>query len=69
MDYNLDNMDAKQGKMQPSQEDRLDSGLDSIKDEELMNDFQESLTFGDECKRKEEYDEPWREAVTEDGDT
>lgn len=55
--------------MQPGQEDRLDSGLDSIKDEELMNDFQECLTFRDECKLKEEYDEPWREAVTEDGDT
>ncbi|KAM4713520.1 NF-kappa-B inhibitor alpha-like [Anableps anableps] len=67
MDYNLDNRDAKQGKLLPSQEDRLDSGVDSIKDETLIEDFKD-LSVRCKEERTEEW-EPWREAVTEDGDT
>ncbi|KAK5618306.1 hypothetical protein CRENBAI_019789 [Crenichthys baileyi] len=67
MDFNLDNMEAKHGKMLPSLDDRLDSGVDSIKDDDMVKDFEEmTLNSGEE--RTEEY-EPWREAVTEDGDT
>ncbi|XP_054474305.1 NF-kappa-B inhibitor alpha-like [Anoplopoma fimbria] len=66
-DYSFDNMEPKQGKMPPCQEDRFDSGLDSLKEDELVSDFEdmhvnikEDLTL--------EY-EPWRTAVTDDGDT
>ncbi|KAM4521534.1 NF-kappa-B inhibitor alpha-like [Odontesthes bonariensis] len=67
MDYDFDNMEAKHGKMMPCQEDRFDSGMDSLKGDELVNDFQDmtvsvSREPTDEC-------EPWKTAVTEDGDT
>lgn len=66
MDYNLDNAEMpKHGKMLPCQEDRFDSGLDSLKEDELVNEF-EDLTVSKELPQ--EY-EPWRAAVTEDGDT
>ncbi|XP_062267506.1 nuclear factor of kappa light polypeptide gene enhancer in B-cells inhibitor, alpha a [Platichthys flesus] len=64
MDYNFDNM--KQGKVLPCQEDRFDSGLDSLKEDELVSDFEDmrvgSLDHSQDC-------EPWRSAVTDDGDT
>lgn len=67
MDYNLDNMDPKQGKMLPCLEDRFDSGLDSLKEDELVSEFENiSVSLGEE--RTHEY-EPWRAIVTEDGDT
>lgn len=66
MDYNVDNMDPKHGKLLPCQDDRLDSGLGSLKEDELVNDFDE-LTLGSQA-HTHEY-ETWRTAVTEDGDT
>lgn len=68
MDYNnLDSMEAKHGKMLPCQEDRFDSGLDSLKEDELANDFEEmSVSKGEDLPQ--EY-EAWRAAVTDDGDT
>lgn len=66
-DYNCDSMEPKQGKLLPCQEDRFDSGLDSLKGDELVNDFEElSVSRGDDPTP--EY-EPWRTAVTDDGDT
>uniref|UniRef100_A0A3B3YA86 NF-kappa-B inhibitor alpha n=1 Tax=Poecilia mexicana TaxID=48701 RepID=A0A3B3YA86_9TELE len=62
MDYNLD---SKQGKML---EDRLDSGVDSLKDETLMIEDFKDLTVRCKEETTEEW-EPWRDAVTEDGDT
>lgn len=67
MDYNhLAGMEAKQGKMLPCQEERFDSGLDSLK-EELANDFEE-MSMSDGEVLPQEY-EAWRAAVTDDGDT
>ncbi|XP_063351170.1 nuclear factor of kappa light polypeptide gene enhancer in B-cells inhibitor, alpha a [Pelmatolapia mariae] len=66
MDYNLDNMEPKHGKMLPCQEDRFDSGVDSLKEDELANDFEELRVASED--HSQEY-EPWRTAVTEDGDT
>lgn len=67
MDYNLDNMEPKHGKMVPCQEDRFDSGLDSLKEDELVSEFEDmTVTTGED--HTQEY-EPWRSAVTEDGDT
>lgn len=51
----------------PCQEDRFDSGLDSLKEEELPNDFEEMSLSSVEVL-PEEY-ESWRAAVTDDGDT
>lgn len=66
MDYNnLDGMEAKHEKTLPCQEDRFDSGLDSLKEEELANDFEEMNLSKD---LPQEY-ESWRAAVTDDGDT
>ncbi|XP_034018208.1 NF-kappa-B inhibitor alpha-like [Thalassophryne amazonica] len=67
MDYKPGNMEPKQGKMLPCMEDRFDSGLDSLKDDDLVNDF-EDMTVTTKEEFPKEY-EPWRSAVTEDGDT
>lgn len=65
---NLDSMGPKHGKMLPCQEDRFDSGLDSLKEEEdLVNDFEEMSVSKVEVL-PQEY-ESWRAAVTDDGDT
>ncbi|XP_075940408.1 NF-kappa-B inhibitor alpha-like [Anarhichas minor] len=67
MDYNIDSMEPKHGKMLPCQEDRFDSGLDSLKEDELVNEFEEMhVNISEELTH--EY-EPWRSVVTDDGDT
>uniref|UniRef100_A0AAQ6IVW2 NF-kappa-B inhibitor alpha n=1 Tax=Anabas testudineus TaxID=64144 RepID=A0AAQ6IVW2_ANATE len=66
MDYNYDNMEPKHGKMPPCQEERFDSGLDSLKEDELASEF-EDMTV-ETYDHNQEY-EPWRTVVTEDGDT
>ncbi|XP_072300849.1 nuclear factor of kappa light polypeptide gene enhancer in B-cells inhibitor, alpha a [Eucyclogobius newberryi] len=68
MEYNLDNMDGKLAvKTAPCQEERLDSGVDSMRDEDMVNDFRElHVTDVGECTPE---CEPWRAAVTDDGDT
>ncbi|KAM4633163.1 NF-kappa-B inhibitor alpha-like [Polymixia lowei] len=66
MDYNLDNMEPKHGKLLPCQDDRFDSGLDSLK-EELVNDFEDLSVHPYEATSED--NEPWKSAVTEDGDT
>ncbi|XP_074471759.1 nuclear factor of kappa light polypeptide gene enhancer in B-cells inhibitor, alpha a [Sebastes fasciatus] len=71
MDYNLDSMEPnnKNGKMWPCQEDRFDSGLDSLKEDELVSGLEDmNVNASSEDIRTQEY-EPWRAAVTEDGDT
>lgn len=67
MDCNFDNMESKQGKLLPCQEDRFDSGVDSLREDELTHSFDE-LTIKTSVDRSKDY-EPWRSAVTEDGDT
>ncbi|KAK7907394.1 hypothetical protein WMY93_016006 [Mugilogobius chulae] len=68
MEYNLDNMDGKMaGKMMPCQEDRLDSGVDSLREEELVNELKD-FHVTDNTEFTQEY-EPWRAVVTDDGDT
>ena len=68
MDYNnLGSMEAKQGKVLPCQEERFDSGLDSLKEEELAGDFEEmSVSKGEDLPQEFE---PWMAALTDDGDT
>lgn len=67
MDYNFDGVDPKHGKSLHCQEDRFDSGLDSLKEDELVNEFEDMSVNASE-DLAQEY-EPWRAAVTEDGDT
>ncbi|CAN9507638.1 unnamed protein product [Ophioblennius macclurei] len=68
MDYNFDGAEAKQhGKGLQCPDERLDSGLDSLKDDELVRVF-DDITITPTEDLKHEY-EPWRTAVTEDGDT
>ncbi|KAF7663459.1 hypothetical protein LDENG_00210180 [Lucifuga dentata] len=67
MDYNFDNMEPKNGKLLPCQEDRFDSGVDSLKEDELVSDFGDMNVNCNEDLPKDY--EPWRCAVTEDGDT
>ncbi|KAJ0027043.1 hypothetical protein NQD34_018043 [Periophthalmus magnuspinnatus] len=67
MEYNL-NMEGKQaGKMLPCQEDRLDSGVDSLKEEDIVKDF-EDMKMTENREFTQEY-EPWRDVMTDDGDT
>ncbi|KAJ7988014.1 hypothetical protein DPEC_G00319230 [Dallia pectoralis] len=67
MDYNVNDMDLKHGKTIPCQEDRFDSGLDSLKEDEygnLLKEFEDLKVPSYEVTH-----EPWKNIVTEDGDT
>ncbi len=63
MDYNEDGRGPKSGKMLSSNDDRLDSGLDSLKEDECT--YVESALE----RMKVSEDEPWKKEFTEDGDT
>ncbi|KAJ8411760.1 hypothetical protein AAFF_G00153980 [Aldrovandia affinis] len=68
LDYN---MDSKHGKVLPSNEDRIDSGLDSLKDDEynvIVNEM-ERLNVANTEANNEYCSEPWQQEKTEDGDT
>ncbi|CAL8285657.1 unnamed protein product [Lota lota] len=73
MDYNGDAKEAKSG---GTTEERLDSGLDSLKDEEYQAVTAELTQLRVDCSRllqkqptvtRDEH--KWREQITEDGDT
>uniref|UniRef100_A0A3Q3VL53 NF-kappa-B inhibitor alpha n=1 Tax=Mola mola TaxID=94237 RepID=A0A3Q3VL53_MOLML len=66
-DYSYGVAEAKQGKMLPSHEDRFDSGLDSLKEDELVAELEDMSVSASE-DAEQDY-EPWRAAATEDGDT
>ncbi|XP_066532748.1 nuclear factor of kappa light polypeptide gene enhancer in B-cells inhibitor, alpha a isoform X2 [Hoplias malabaricus] len=64
MDY-MQHLEPKQGKTNPLTEERLDSGVDSLKEDEykqIVEDM-ESLVVSTAV------DEAWKHEVTEDGDT
>ncbi|XP_038824239.1 NF-kappa-B inhibitor alpha-like [Salvelinus fontinalis] len=72
MDYNVDERVSKHGKMIPSQEDRFDSGLDSLKDDEygnLVKELEDLRVAPVEVMSNSCSNEPWRKTVTEDRDT
>ncbi|KAM6965550.1 NF-kappa-B inhibitor alpha-like [Aplochiton taeniatus] len=71
MDNNVCEMDPKHGKTLALPEDRFDSGLDSLKEEDALLDQFENLTVrpSEYSVEKEYTNEPWRKIVTEDGDT
>uniref|UniRef100_A0A3P9H0F4 NF-kappa-B inhibitor alpha n=1 Tax=Oryzias latipes TaxID=8090 RepID=A0A3P9H0F4_ORYLA len=64
-DYNFDNMEGKHDMLQ-CHEDHFDSGLDSLKEDELLTSF-EDMTVSARTDHTEY--EPWRTAITDDGDT
>jgi len=59
----------KQGKALPCQEERLDSGLDSLKEDDPLVIELADLKLRPCDTVPEDSREPWRCAVTEDGDT
>lgn len=67
VDCNFDEMDLKNRKMQHCEE-RVDSGVDSLKEDEYRKlvEEMENLTMP---REKLTYNEPWKQEVTEDGDT
>ncbi|KAL2081798.1 hypothetical protein ACEWY4_021616 [Coilia grayii] len=69
MDYDLDEMDSKHRKLFPCQDERIDSGLDSFKSGEysLIEEDLNNLSISE--TRTEFSCEPWKQQVTEDGDT
>ena len=72
MDYNTDARHSKDRKVQSINEERLDSGLDSLKDEEYEVVASELECLRVDCsspQRDECGNEPWKEHVLEDGDT
>ncbi|XP_062325458.1 nuclear factor of kappa light polypeptide gene enhancer in B-cells inhibitor, alpha b isoform X2 [Osmerus eperlanus] len=76
MDYKGDGSDCKEGKVQPSTEERLDSGLDSLKEEEYQEVAGELERLRVDCapqkQRPERHDgsqDLWKMQVSEDGDT
>lgn len=70
MDCDLDEMDTKNRKMQHC-EDRVDSGVDSLKDDEYRKivEEMENLSLPNTSANPKGMCEPWTEEVTEDGDT
>lgn len=68
MDYYADGRDPKSGKLLPNTDERLDSGLDSLREDEYTS-------VECEFRRMElshvgqEDEEPWKKYLTEDGDT
>lgn len=70
MDYNGDGRDPKTGKMLASTDDRLDSGLDSLKEDEYADVECAFDRLKVDGERQEDFDcEPWKKYRTEDGDT
>uniref|UniRef100_A0A3P8XLI6 NF-kappa-B inhibitor alpha n=1 Tax=Esox lucius TaxID=8010 RepID=A0A3P8XLI6_ESOLU len=72
MDYNAEGRHFKDGKVQSINEERLDSGVDSLKEEEYEVVASELACLRLDCpppKRDEFGYEPWKEQVSEDGDT
>ncbi|XP_064809558.1 NF-kappa-B inhibitor alpha-like [Oncorhynchus masou masou] len=72
MDCNTDGRHYKDGKVKSFNEERLDSGLDSLKDEEYKVVACELERLRVDClppQRDECGNEPWKEHISEDGDT
>ncbi|KAL0969704.1 hypothetical protein UPYG_G00231140 [Umbra pygmaea] len=72
MDYNTEGRQFKDGKLQSINEDRLDSGLDSLKEEEYEVVASELECLRVDCPPLRSEDcgnELWKEQVSEDGDT
>uniref|UniRef100_A0AAY5L2R9 NF-kappa-B inhibitor alpha n=1 Tax=Esox lucius TaxID=8010 RepID=A0AAY5L2R9_ESOLU len=72
MDYNINEMDSKHGKMIPCLEDRFDSGLDSLKEDEygiIVTELEGLKVSTYEVTQNSLSNEPWKKIVTEDGDT
>ncbi|KAM4664563.1 NF-kappa-B inhibitor alpha [Discoglossus pictus] len=63
--------DPRKDKMFQGTEERIDSGLDSLKDEEYNNMIEEMESFNirPETVTQEYCPEPWKTQVNEDGDT
>ncbi|XP_030627755.1 nuclear factor of kappa light polypeptide gene enhancer in B-cells inhibitor, alpha b [Chanos chanos] len=71
MDYNIDSRSSKPGKAHLTNDERLDSGLDSLKEDEynqVANEIGELRVSDVEFPRQDCY-EQWKEELTEDGDT
>lgn len=74
MDYGRD---AKEGKQLASTDERLDSGLDSLKEEEYQAVAEEIRRLHVECEPPQHKQAPavtgelheWKTQITEDGDT
>lgn len=74
MDYNRD---SKEGKAAQSTEERLDSGLDSLKEEEYQAVAAEIRRLQVDCEPRRQHQAPaeageppeWTTQITEDGDT
>ncbi|XP_070984360.1 nuclear factor of kappa light polypeptide gene enhancer in B-cells inhibitor, alpha b [Oncorhynchus clarkii lewisi] len=72
MDCKTDGRHSKDGKVKSFNEERLDSGLDSLKDEEYKVVACELERLRVDClppQRDECGNEPWKEQISEDGDT
>lgn len=70
MDCNFDEMGLKNRKTQQF-EDRVDSGVDSLKEDEYIQLVEEMENLTMPCKSLNTYEThaPWKQEVTEDGDT
>lgn len=73
MDYNPDGRVPKAGKTVSSNDDRLDSGLDSLKEEEYIQvaaDLGRLRVQGTpQCPPEQQEGEEWKRELSEDGDT
>lgn len=69
-DCDMDEMDVKNRKIQHSEE-RFDSGVDSLKEDEYMKIVEEMeiLRFENPIANPKGTCESWTQEVTEDGDT
>uniref|UniRef100_W5MS04 NF-kappa-B inhibitor alpha n=1 Tax=Lepisosteus oculatus TaxID=7918 RepID=W5MS04_LEPOC len=70
--YNMEDRDLKHGKHLQCQDERLDSGLDSLKEEEyqeILQDMENLRVNPTEANRNDFHNDPWKLQRTEDGDT
>ncbi|XP_065109422.1 nuclear factor of kappa light polypeptide gene enhancer in B-cells inhibitor, alpha b [Paramisgurnus dabryanus] len=69
MDYYADGRDPKTGKLLGNTDERLDSGLDSLREDEYSSVECEFRRMDLSRDGQEVYEEPWKKYLTEDGDT
>ncbi|XP_062378697.1 nuclear factor of kappa light polypeptide gene enhancer in B-cells inhibitor, alpha b [Sardina pilchardus] len=69
MDYNAESRDAKLGKGLQNVDDRLDSGVDSLREDVVAELERVRLDCEPAPRIPEESCEPWKKEITEDGDT
>lgn len=72
MDYNADDRSSKLGKVLPCTDERLDSGIDSMKEDEyssVVDEIRRMHVSNIATSSQDFSHEPWKDEVSDEGDT